>query len=93
MKKLLLIILLPLTLAANAKEKEVEKVLGTYWNSYSNKSLQVSAIVDKDNEITLFLEIPVNHRGVQEMKLEIEEENIPILKRNIIRCEGLKMAI
>lgn len=90
MRRLLLFFLLPLSLVVNAKEKDVEKVLGTYWNSYSNKSLQVSAIVDKDNEITLFLEIPVNHRGVQEMKLEIEEENIPILKETLLDMKDLR---
>lgn len=90
MRKLLLILLLPLTLVSNAKEKDVEKILGTYWNSFSNRSLQVSAIVDENDELKLFLEIPVYVKNVEKMKLEIEEENIPLLRAELLRLKDTR---
>lgn len=91
MRRYFLFILLSLPIyISNAKEKDIELVLGTYWNSYSNKSLQVSAVMDDDNELTLFLEIPVYHRGVQEMKLEIKEKNIPKLREELLNIKRLR---
>lgn len=87
MKKILLVLLLPLTFVANAREKDVEKVLGTYWNSFSNRSLQVSAIVDEDDELKLFLEIPVYEKNIEKMKIEIDEENIPLLREELLRLK------